>query len=192
MQIVSRPCTKCGETKPLDDFYLKTKATATRKAYYFAQCKKCYLSSRHLYNDDWREKHRADIAKKQRESYVSRPRQRHPEYKVAAKARWRERNRERLRENSRNYYRRNPSRIQAAVNKRRAIIRNCEGSFTAQEWNDLKEQYGRCLCCGATDVPLSPDHIVPLSRGGSNGIENIQPLCLPCNLRKQTKTIDYR
>lgn len=66
------------------------------------------------------------------------------------------------------------------------------GSYTAQEWNELCAFYDHaCLCCGECK-PLTPDHVVPISRGGSNAIENIQPLCLDCNRRKSTKTIDYR
>lgn len=39
---------------------------------------------------------------------------------------------------------------------------------------------------------LTVDHITPLSRGGSDGIRNIQFLCLPCNMRKNAKdAIDF-
>jgi 5-methylcytosine-specific restriction endonuclease McrA len=66
------------------------------------------------------------------------------------------------------------------------------GDFTAQEWLDLCEFYGnRCLCCGE-QVPLTIDHVIPLSKGGRNSIDNLQPLCLSCNNIKQDKTIDYR
>jgi 5-methylcytosine-specific restriction endonuclease McrA len=56
----------------------------------------------------------------------------------------------------------------------------------------LLAQHGhRCLCCGASEA-LTADHVIPVSKGGSSNIENIQPLCLPCNTRKGARIIDYR
>jgi 5-methylcytosine-specific restriction endonuclease McrA len=67
------------------------------------------------------------------------------------------------------------------------------GSFTSAEWEALKAEHGNvCLRCGTSEAPLTPDHVVPLSRGGSGFISNIQPLCLDCNRRKATKSTDYR
>ena len=48
-----------------------------------------------------------------------------------------------------------------------------------------------CLCCGI-DENITMDHIVPLSRGGSDKIDNLQPLCGSCNKKKKDKIIDYR
>lgn len=44
----------------------------------------------------------------------------------------------------------------------------------------------------ARKKPLQQDHIKPLSRGGDNALDNIQPLCKECNGHKHTRTIDYR
>lgn len=41
----------------------------------------------------------------------------------------------------------------------------------------------RCVQCGSTDR-LEVDHVVAIARGGSNDIENLQTLCLPCNRSK--------
>jgi len=70
-----------------------------------------------------------------------------------------------------------------------------EGSHTFGEWELLKKQYGyRCPCCGRKEpkIVLTEDHIIPLSRGGSDYIENIQPLCGSCNCKKNTKVIKYQ
>lgn len=78
--------------------------------------------------------------------------------------------------------------------KRRALKLNAEGSHTLQEWEDLKKKYNyMCLCCKQQEpfIKLTEDHIIPLTRGGSNYIDNIQPLCGSCNSRKFTNIINY-
>ena len=39
---------------------------------------------------------------------------------------------------------------------------------------------------------MEADHVVPLTRGGTDDIGNIQPLCGACNRKKFVDTIDFR
>lgn len=65
--------------------------------------------------------------------------------------------------------------------------------FTQRQFKELCGFYGsRCLCCGRPNIKLTADHVIPLSVGGSDAIENIQPLCIECNVKKGVATIDYR
>jgi 5-methylcytosine-specific restriction endonuclease McrA len=53
------------------------------------------------------------------------------------------------------------------------------------------EKFGRhCVYCGAVDVPLNLDHVVPRSRGGSNRVSNLVPACIPCNTEKDAKPVE--
>jgi hypothetical protein len=48
----------------------------------------------------------------------------------------------------------------------------------------LQRDLYRCCICKASGVKLEVDHIVPLSLGGSNDMDNLQALCVPCNRGK--------
>ncbi len=53
----------------------------------------------------------------------------------------------------------------------------------------LLEKFGRrCCYCGATDVALEIEHIIPKSRGGSNRVSNLCTACRPCNVDKANRT----
>jgi hypothetical protein len=68
--------------------------------------------------------------------------------------------------------------------KRKCLKLNAEGSFTLEEWNEVcKKQNNKCNLC-PYQGKLTKDHIIPLSKGGTNFISNIQGLCGPCNSRK--------
>ena len=47
----------------------------------------------------------------------------------------------------------------------------------------LLRDKGRCVKCGSREN-LEIDHMVPLARGGSSRLENLQLLCQDCNRRK--------
>lgn len=68
------------------------------------------------------------------------------------------------------------------------------GFHSKQEWEFLKAQYNwTCPCCKQSEpqIKLTKDHIIPLLMGGSNNIENIQPLCFSCNRNKSYRYIRY-
>lgn len=79
-------------------------------------------------------------------------------------------------------------------NKRRLKKLSNGGGHTQREWEDIKEKFNNtCPCCFRKEplIKLSIDHIIPIKLGGTDNVDNIQPLCRSCNSSKQTKIIRY-
>lgn len=81
---------------------------------------------------------------------------------------------------------------QARIRRERLVI---NGGFHANvQWERLKDQFNRtCPSCKKVEpeIVLTKDHIVPILKGGTDDIENIQPLCKSCNSRKKITIIRY-
>jgi 5-methylcytosine-specific restriction endonuclease McrA len=147
----------------------------------------------------WREGHREDArirSKQWRLNNLERSRQSVREYQeknFEKVQQYRERTKEEKRERSRQYDLKHPDLRRARENRRRARKLNASGSHTAAQFRTLCEINGwKCVYCGQvlTLKTATRDHVVPLTKGGADSIDNIAPSCLKCNMRKQTKSVE--
>jgi 5-methylcytosine-specific restriction endonuclease McrA len=191
-------CGRCGETKPLAEFYFRKDRGKHR-----GTCKSCMADDR---TPEWRARNR-DNARRwrqenadRRRAYLEANRERQREYE----RRWREENRERLREQARERYAAN---AQAMVAKTRAW-QNAHPEYMREVWRAntykrralkrgrfverieslvvLERDDGVCWLCG-TDVDptdFTVDHVIPLSKGGEESYANARLAHRSCNSRK--------
>lgn len=96
---------------------------------------------------------------------------------------------------ARNHYKDNPTvRLKNHVHSRNRKMRMkmVEGTHTATDIKRLYEdQDGRCLYCGIglLESEVTVDHVVPITRGGSNWSDNLVVCCKSCNSSKNNRTI---
>ena len=115
----------------------------------------------------------------------------HKEEKAMWSRSWRKRNPEKVAAYKRKYRKAHLEERAAYQRNRKAFEAGAKGSFTAEEFRALCD-YTNHLCPRCfEEKPLTIDHIVALSKGGSNDISNIQPLCKSCNCSKGVWTVDY-
>ncbi len=119
----------------------------------------------------WREANREESRRHRRESYY-----RHRDENLIAMKEWAKKNAAKVR----NYQH---------VRRERAIE---NGIFSISD-KDLNRLVSRpCAECGSVDR-IEIDHIIPVSRGGTHGIGNLQPLCYKCNRSKRSRlTVEWR
>ena len=87
------------------------------------------------------------------------------------------------------YRKAHPEETSAKMSRRRARELQAEGTHTA---GDIRDQYtrqkGKCFWCGGrVGKQYHVDHVVPLSRGGGDGPDNLVIACAACNLQKGDK-----
>ena len=108
------------------------------------------------------------------------------------KQRYRQANRIKRIEYDKCYRQANPDIARAHRRDRRARKRANGGHISPAEWRSVLARFnGKCAKCGSPDN-IHMDHVVPLAKGGKHSVDNVQPLCATCNLRKHTKIEDYR
>ncbi len=105
---------------------------------------------------------------------------------------WRVNNPEKNKEMSRAYFKKHPEIRRATEAKRRYALRSLsEDNYTVSQVRNLMvAQSYRCanVFCGINiRDSYHVDHILAVSLGGSNGIDNIQLLCPTCNMKKHIK-----
>jgi 5-methylcytosine-specific restriction endonuclease McrA len=208
----SKVCKGCGVEKSFDEYYAAARNLDGR----MGKCKACVKGSvkenrsnrRQQYAEYERSRanlpHRVEARRKYQEEH----KERITEYKkawtrangartISYKRAYYEQNYEEVIARSTEWAGNNPERVKqfkaANGRKRRAARHASCGNFTTKQFEESCERYGnKCLSCGSTGVVLEADHVIPLTRGGSDDIGNIQPLCGTCNRSKFVKSTDYR
>lgn len=186
-----KTCTKCKLEKTISEFNKSSKVKSGLRS----SCRECDAQ----WNRQHYELNKERIQQKHAEYRMRNPDQ-SKEYYMANREIFCEKarinyleNREKKREYAKEYYVENPDIIAACRSRRRARKYGTNTSHTAADIRNIFEkQRGLCASCTkklskSGKNKFHVDHIMPLSRGGSNGKENIQCLCPECNLKKHAK-----
>lgn len=200
-----KKCKQCGQEKPLDQFN-KHNSTADRLNYRCKACQSSYARHRNQFNKEqraaygkiYREKNKEQIAEKNKRYYaenrdkhralVHRWYKEHADLVCERTAIWKQNNPDKVKEIHKKYRQANPEKQKAKAHLRRSRKINAPGKFTKDQIKQLYDlQKGQCICCKAKLDKYHIDHIVPLAKGGTNDIHNIQLLCPTCNVRKGAK-----
>lgn len=176
-------CPKCKTTKPLSAFY----CDAAKKDGRGSACKECDNARKRR----WYQDNIDDVKARRRQARVEnakeeRRRKRQDYY----------RNKKKRTARMRAWRRENKAKSKAIQHQGYCNRVGAPGTFTETDVKRKKrEQGGMCVysgkqprCKGRLGNSYHVDHIVPLSRGGTNHPRNIQLLCPFCNMSKNDKT----
>lgn len=74
-------------------------------------------------------------------------------------------------------------RVRSARRRKRRLSGKVQ-DLTVEQWSALCDAWRGCAYCGAVDVPLQKDCVLPISRGGRYTVDNVVPACRSCNTSK--------
>lgn len=196
---------------------LRNEAIKQNSVRYFTAkpCKRGHVAERHTVNGtcvvcsnderhkkcvkNWRNSH-PEETKSYRRGYHSR----NPEKDNAYSKRWHEKNKEHAKNYGREYYKKNVEHVKAYrkgyvaknldkfrayANNRRSKIESVGGKHTNNDIEKIKklQKYKCAYCPKSVRKKYHVDHIIALSKGGSNDRKNLQVTCESCNLKKRNK-----
>ena len=148
--------------------------------------RRCYETRGRAYSQKYAEEHREQLKQKCKDHYKN-----NKEYYQAKGKEYYKNNAEKSKAYTRAWKKSNPEKNCHNAMNYYAKVRGAEGKHTIEDWKWLCAKFdNRCLCCG-NQTKMTKDHIVPPDLGGSDYIENIQPLCISCNSSKNQKTTNY-
>lgn len=171
-------CAKCGQEFPrTPDFFSLDKRNSDGLG---ASCRTCERERNRIYMRE-RRKREPDLTAR----YYAKNRDKERE----RLDRWNAANPDSVKERVKRWAQENRDKRRASELRRRAQKRQSGGDHTAADiQRQCKAQKGKCYYCGVkVGDGYHVDHVVPLSRGGSNGPENIVIACPSCNSRKHDK-----
>lgn len=204
----TKRCSKCGKEYPLtDEFWHRSN---THKCGYKSACKDCRKKECQEYrvnNPEKRKETLHNYYERNKDTILENNRLKYREnikIERARRAKYRENNREKVRITNRTYNKNNhekrleyqrkhrhqhPNLYKNYVHKRRALRNGSNGHHTSSEVEFLfQKQSEKCFHCGCDiSTYYEQDHWIPLTRGGSDLIENIRLLCRACNRSKSNK-----
>jgi len=181
--IECKACTKCGENKPLSEYYSSKKNSKTKGdyVYYHPTCKECDIKKSSKWLKDNNERHN-ELCKKYYKENAHNRRQniKNSERKRRANGKyvdWQRNNKDKIK-------------------KYREDRREKKHTFTINKWKECLEFFGNsCAYCGMSEEEhkdkynqvLHKEHV---DHNGSNGIDNCVPSCKICNSSKHTSEME--
>lgn len=188
-------CTQCGVEKQFSEFYPKVGS----KGGVNSMCKLCCKDNIYTYRDENPEVVKAtQLRSYHKDVQYSREKAKawrlaHPDALEALRVygrEYRKIHKETLRVKDRDRYLKNTTRYKYYRDKRKALVKNTPGRYTADDIAAIWEhQLGTCVYCGVdlASTTVNIDHYMPLHLGGTNWPSNLQLLCESCNKRKWAK-----
>lgn len=165
---------------------------ASRKQYYKRNKNFCDALSRRWkaanpekVRESARQENKKRVASGYFAAYYRKRRAEDPEALRDCQREWRKRNPEKNRASGRKWRKNNPEKV--AKKTRVRLSRKASAPGDGATLSELKAIHGKsCYICKVT-IADTVDHVIPLSKGGTNYPLNLKPACNSCNAKKGNK-----